>query len=51
MSYECKYSKLTVIDGALNFDREPMPYHYQFESLGLVEDCELSAMEALGSND
>lgn len=51
MSYEYKYAKLTVINGALNFDREPMPYHYQFDSLGLAEDCELSAMEALGSND
>jgi hypothetical protein len=50
MSYEYKYTKLTVINGALNFDRESMPYHHQFDSIGLIEDCELSTMEALGND-
>ena len=50
MSYDYKYVKLTIINDTVNFDRESMPFYYQFDSMKLVEDETLKPTEALGEN-
>ncbi len=49
MAYDYKYIKLTVTDEGINFDRETMPYFYQFDGMGLVEDNTINVMEAMGN--
>lgn len=50
MSYDYKYVKLTIVNDTVNFDRESMPFYYQFDSMNLVEDETLKPTEALGEN-
>ena len=50
MSYDYRYVKLTIINDSVNFERENMPFYYQFDSMKLVEDENLTPMEALGND-
>lgn len=50
MSYDYRYIKIKMDGEFLNFDRENMPFFHQFDSIGLVEDPELSPLEALGND-
>ena len=50
MSYDYRYVKLTIVNDSVNFDRENMPFYYQFDSMKLVEDENLTPMEALGND-
>lgn len=52
MSYQYTYYKYEIDDnGVLNYERESMPFYYQFDSLGLVEDTELNLKETIGYYD
>jgi hypothetical protein len=50
MSYDYRYVKLTIVNNSVNFERENMPFYYQFDSMKLVEDENLTPMEALGND-
>lgn len=50
MSYDYRYVKLTIVNDSVNFERENMPFYYQFDSMKLVEDENLTPMEALGND-
>ena len=50
MSYDYRYVKLTIVNDSVNFERENMPFYYQFDSMKLVEDENLNPMEALGND-
>ena len=51
MSYDYRYVKLTIVNDSVNFERENMPFYHQFESVGLVEDIDITPMEALGNDE
>lgn len=52
MSYQYVYYKYEIDEfGVLNYERETMPFYYQFDSLGLLEDTELSLKESIGYHD
>ena len=50
MSYDYKYNKLTIVNDAINFERENMPFYYQFDSMKLTEDENITPMEAMGND-
>ena len=50
MSYDYRYVKLTIVNDAVNFERENMPFYHQFDSMKLVEDESLKPTEAIGEN-
>lgn len=50
MSYDYKYNKLTIVNDSVNFERENMPFYHQFDSMKLVEDENLTPVEAMGND-
>lgn len=52
MSYQYTYYKYEIDDnGVLNYEHESMPFYYQFDSLGLIEDTDLNLKETIGYYD